>query len=477
MKILALTMSALLSIGVTAAGASETVAIDPSCRFDSPEWTKFERGRQLFLKEWPRSEGFGAIRYDPHVDHVTNSCSTCHNHPRGTAGSGGNSPGYGGLGRNTPDLFGVGNLEAISEYIRASIIAKYSSNGRFITKSALTGERILIEAMPGVVVDFGSLSQRSDGLLDVDPSLVVWFVDRDGKPLPPTDETGAHRDIGSPDVAGFDFFHGFPGWAASDHQYPTIRMFVLGVWKTIFGLPFTDALTRPISSGEVWAGRSVSGRRQLTIQSVEQAGNVTGPNSSDVDAIEHFLLNHPSPARRAATPEIQRGEMLMREMGCTSCHTPSWRVPAALDLRFAEWSVELDQSNNLSRVSIYKPVGEYHVFDGIFSDLRYHDLGDRFREYAWINDHLAVRTKFKTPPLWGVSSTAPYGHDGLSPTLDAVIRRHGGEADAAARSYEAASEADRDAVLRFLEGLVLFSINDALEFKCGSNASKARTRP
>jgi cytochrome c peroxidase len=468
----------LLLIAVTAASSSdEVVAADPICRADSPEWMKFERGRQLFLKEWSRKEGFGAVRYDPHLDHTTNSCSTCHNYPRGTAGSGGNSAGYGGLGRNTPHLFGVGNLEAISEHIRASVMAKYSSNGKFIDKSALTGERIVIEAMPGVLVDFGSLSQRPDGLLDIDPSFVVWFVDKEGRPLPSMDEAGAHRNIGSADVAGFNLFHGFPGWAVSDHQYPSIRMFVLGAWKTIFGLPFADALTKPVSSGEVWAGRSVGGRRQLTIESIEQVGNIIGPNSSDADAIEHFLQNHPSPARRAVTPEILRGEASMYEMGCTSCHTPSWRVPAAADVRFAEWSVELDQFNNLSKVRIGKPAGESRVIEGIFSDLRYHDLGDRFREYTWIDGHLAVRTKFKTPPLWGVSSTAPYGHDGLSQTLDAVIRRHGGEADASARSYAAANEADRDALLRFLESLSLFSINQAIEFKCSSKVSKARIQP
>ena len=40
-----------------------------------------------------------------------------------------------------------------------------------------------------------------------------------------------------------------------------------------------------------------------------------------------------------------------------------------------------------------------------------------------------------TEPLWGVGTTAPYGHDGRSITLDAVIRRHGGEAAGATRAY------------------------------------------
>ena len=42
-------------------------------------------------------------------------------------------------------------------------------------------------------------------------------------------------------------------------------------------------------------------------------------------------------------------------------------------------------------------------------------------------------TSFMTEPLWGVGTTAPYGHDGRSGTLEDVILRHGGEAQAAAR--------------------------------------------
>ena len=41
-----------------------------------------------------------------------------------------------------------------------------------------------------------------------------------------------------------------------------------------------------------------------------------------------------------------------------------------------------------------------------------------------------LQTQFLTRPLWGVGTTAPYGHDGRSITLEEVILRHGGEAQA-----------------------------------------------
>jgi hypothetical protein len=44
--------------------------------------------------------------------------------------------------------------------------------------------------------------------------------------------------------------------------------------------------------------------------------------------------------------------------------------------------------------------------------------------------------------------------------LDAVIRRHGGEAEATARAYEMLDENSRDKIQDFLETLVLFPPDD-----------------
>jgi CxxC motif-containing protein (DUF1111 family) len=60
----------------------------------------------------------------------------------------------------------------------------------------------------------------------------------------------------------------------------------------------------------------------------------------------------------------------------------------------------------------------------IFTDLKRHDVGPNFYERNYDG---TVRTEFMTTPLWGVGSTAPYGHDGRSVNLTEVILRHGGE--------------------------------------------------
>ena len=65
-----------------------------------------------------------------------------------------------------------------------------------------------------------------------------------------------------------------------------------------------------------------------------------------------------------------------------------------------------------------------------------------------------------TEPLWGVGSTAPYGHDGRSINLDAVILRHGGEAQRSRNNYKNLDDYRQQAVLEFLRSLVLFPPDD-----------------
>src|SRR5262249_13079008 len=68
----------------------------------------------------------------------------------------------------------------------------------------------------------------------------------------------------------------------------------------------------------------------------------------------------------------------------------------------------------------------------------------------------SVVRQWRTTPLWGVGTTAPYGHDGASLDLDAVIRRHGGEALASRQAYAALSEEGRRQGIEVLQHLVLY---------------------
>src|SRR5205814_1259868 len=109
-----------------------------------------------------------------------------------------------------------------------------------------------------------------------------------------------------------------------------------------------------------------------------------------------------------------------------------------------------DRNNGLTT-----PRRRAYTIRGLYSDLKYHDVGEDFYQTQF--DGSRVK-RWRTTPLWGVGSTAPYGHDGASLSLDQVIVRHGGEALPSRREFESLSSGDRDAVLDFLSSLVLYSL-------------------
>ena len=65
-----------------------------------------------------------------------------------------------------------------------------------------------------------------------------------------------------------------------------------------------------------------------------------------------------------------------------------------------------------------------------------------------------------TEPLWGVGTTAPYGHDGRSIDLRSVIMRHGGEAKEARGRFARLPDVKQGQVIDFLQTLVLFPPDD-----------------
>lgn len=123
-----------------------------------------------------------------------------------------------------------------------------------------------------------------------------------------------------------------------------------------------------------------------------------------------------------------RGKALFGAVGCAACHTP-----------------------DLGGVA------------GVYSDFLLHTLEDPNRlgssyqqgqtpEVPWPDDH-ARPEEWKTPPLWGVADSAPYFHDGSSPTLEAAILRHGGDAATVRKAYKGLPKQDQDALVAFLQTL------------------------
>jgi CxxC motif-containing protein (DUF1111 family) len=93
----------------------------------------------------------------------------------------------------------------------------------------------------------------------------------------------------------------------------------------------------------------------------------------------------------------------------------------------------------------------------IYTDFKRHDIGPKFYERNYDG---TLRKEFLTTPLWGVGSTAPYGHDGRSINLREVILRHGGEALLSRNAFANLPEYAKLAVTEYLNTLVLFPPDD-----------------
>src|SRR5262249_48000359 len=127
-----------------------------------------------------------------------------------------------------------------------------------------------------------------------------------------------------------------------------------------------------------------------------------------------------------ARGEIERGKAQFEKIGCALCHTPDMGGVA-----------------------------------GVYSDFLLHRLvsppdqgtGYNQRPKLPLPDDHPLPDEWKTPPLWGVADSAPYFHDGGSPTLEAAILRHRGDAVSVTRTYESLSGADQAAIVRFLRSL------------------------
>ncbi|MEC7520619.1 MAG: di-heme oxidoredictase family protein [Myxococcota bacterium] len=140
----------------------------------------------------------------------------------------------------------------------------------------------------------------------------------------------------------------------------------------------------------------------------------------ELEALTLFMSRLAPPPRRSTDAALEaRGETVFAEVGCASCHR----------------TLELEDGT---------PVA-------LYSDLLLHDV---FAEGArGIGSGDASGRELRTPPLWGISETAPYMHDGLASTLEDAIARHYGEADGAATAFTELSAEDREALLAFLRSL------------------------
>ncbi|OED44229.1 hypothetical protein AB833_01945 [Chromatiales bacterium (ex Bugula neritina AB1)] len=419
------------------------------------------RGRQLFQRKFSEDEGLGPrVNFDSTGDvtqsrglgaGLTDSCSTCHGSPKGSAGFGGNVASFPD-GRDAPHLFGLGLVEQLADEITMELRA---TRQQAIDRAAQRNQRVTLR-LRAKGVDYGRITAEPDGTVDTSK---VDGINSDLRVRP--------------------FF--------AEGRTASMREFVIGAFKDEMGMEAWDpilcevtdpdnprAMTSP--SGFHYDPARDSFERPPVCADWEDGDNDAVTAEIDpalVDYMEFYLLNYFKPATGPGNPFAREGSRLMRSIGCTDCHTQQMRV--SRDRRVADVETKHDAEQGIFNALFAEanalfstiedgdtypklvPNGDEFIVNNFFSDLKRHDLGPAFHERDYDG---TIRTEFMTEPLWGVGSTAPYGHDGRSINLDQVIRRHGGEAEDSKRRYVRLRFEDQLKIREFLNTLVLFPPDD-----------------
>ena len=416
------------------------------------------RGRQIFQRKFSRlqqqgpgvQDGLGDINTAIAIGAgLADSCAGCHGRPRGAAGTGGDvvtRPDS----RDAPHLFGLGVKEMLADeitgqlrQIRADAILVAQSRGRAVTRK-----------LSAKGIDYGSIAASPNGSVDVSQ---IRGVD--------------------PDLRIRPFF--------AQGGTISIREFVVGALHAEMGLDAADPdLARASAGGQVVtpSGMVLSGpidrieAPPIPNPAFNPDGNVSGNEipTALVDYLEFYLLNYFKPATYEQSETTRRGLRTFRKIGCASCHIPDLQIDR--DRRVADVETIYDPERGIlnslfatatplfdsvadrsGHPALKRPKLRPFLVRNILTDFKRHDLGPNFHERNWDG---SLQKEFLTRPLWGVGNRASYGHDGRSINLTEVILRHGQEAQEARNAFAELEAEEREAILTFLNSLVLFPPDD-----------------
>ncbi len=137
------------------------------------------------------------------------------------------------------------------------------------------------------------------------------------------------------------------------------------------------------------------------------------------------------PAEPVLRKQVQQGEQVFTRIGCSDCHVRDFAGIPQIYSDFHLYNLEPVQAV---------------AFSGGYTD------GKAEEEFAFDGSH-PHPDQWQTPALWGVADSAPYFHDGGSPTLRRAVERHKGQAVSSLHRFQSLSTDDQQCLIQFLKSL------------------------
>ncbi len=408
---LLLSASLLLAIAACSGGDSSAAQVspdpqptlqlgDPIPGLSADELASFQRGRELFRKRFTPSQGLGPL-------YNATSCESCHSDP--ILGGGAD------LYRNfyMSGFFGSSPLGGLPSVVVPAFGGTSTQQPHSLTRGRYTLPQ------PGGIV---TIAQRNSvplfgvGMFEFVTNEVI---------LANADPEDANGDGVSGrvnnDAAGMGRF-------GLKSQSNNIELFTRAPLMNQMGItsdPFRgSAGTVSLEPGAAPQASSTPNAPTTDNDGVPDP-EISSQELGDLIAFTRFLA---PPQPRALDAAARRGQTQFTAIGCAVCHIP-----------------ELASSRGRIRA---------------YTDLLIHDMGDELadgmslgRPQVTLNDPDNTGREFRTQPLWGVSLSGPFLHDGRAETLDEAIRLHGGEGLGARQRYEALDATQRAELIAFLEAL------------------------
>jgi CxxC motif-containing protein (DUF1111 family) len=363
---------------------------DPLTGLTPPEFEEFRLGLDDFLEVETAEEGLG-----PAFNGT--SCAVCHN-----------VPAVGGVGTIAEIRAGIRSADGSARAIHPSGESLFHlfSIPRHSCQPAIPVEANVVARRVPIPV-FGA------GLVEaIDDATLLALED----PLDRNRDGVSGRAALVLDPATRVRRVGRFGWKS---QQATLLAFGAEAYRTEMGITndlFPDELALGLASSQM-----------KHCDPIPDPEDVRDPrtNRRGIDNFESFMRLLAPVGRGQIDEPTRLGEGMFAAIGCAACHVPALTTGPSSNPLFNRRSVPL------------------------FSDLLLHDVGTG----DGIEQAAAAADEIRTPALWGLRFRRPLLHDGSAATVEAAIRRHGGEAELARRGFETLNDADRAALLAFLKSL------------------------